>query len=149
MVDDGMPVASVAANETFAPHTPGVLFTVISAGTTITGAKPATVTSKLVCVLLPLASVAITVTVVVPIAKVDPLDGTAVTDTLLLQLSVAFGMTYITVAPFALVALTTPATFGVRIEAVVVNCGGVVSEIVTLIALDASDEQPLFAITTL
>ena len=78
MVDAGMPVVSVAAKLTLAPHWPVVLFTVIFAGQTITGAKPETVTVKEHVAVKPAPSVTVCVTKVVPIGKVDPLERPAV-----------------------------------------------------------------------
>ena len=78
MVEAGMPVVSVAAKFTLAPHWPFALLTVIFEGLTITGANPLTVTVNEQSVKLPDASVARYVTVVVPIENVEPLARPAV-----------------------------------------------------------------------
>ena len=58
IVDAGIPVVSVAVNATGDAHNPGVLFTVILAGATTTGATPVTVTVNVHSAKLPEASVA-------------------------------------------------------------------------------------------
>ena len=114
-------MVSVAAKLAIPLHNPAVLLTVTVDGTTITGANPTTVTTKLVCVLFPLRSVAVTVTVVLPIGNTDPDAGTAVTVKLFKQLSVAVGKLKFTTAPAALVAFTAPATLVLMIIAPEVN----------------------------
>lgn len=95
MVEAGLAVVSVAAKFTTAPQLVSEAFTRMVSGTTIEGAIPvgtsATVTVKLVVELFPAASVAVTVTVVVPTGKVEPLAGLATTVTSPEQLSVDVG----------------------------------------------------------
>ncbi len=83
---------------TTAPHTPASLLTVMPAGTVNAGFSVSfTVTLKLPVVLLPCASVAVTFTVVVPTANVEPDKGVLTTVTPG-QLSAAVGVN-VTTAP--------------------------------------------------
>ena len=79
----------------------------VAAGAVIVGfCVSFTVTVKLDVVVLPAASVALYVTVVVPTGKVDPLTGPAVCAMLLpVQLSAAVGAVHVTTAPH------TPSSF--------------------------------------
>src|SRR5438067_1070915 len=90
-----------------APHTPGSLLTVMSAGTVSEGFSVSfTVTVKVSVELLPWASVAVTVTVVTPTGKVAPEAGLLASVTPG-QLSVAVGVK-VTAAPhWPAVALAT------------------------------------------
>lgn len=85
-------MVSVAAKLTNAPHAFAGASTVIVAGTTIDGAIPLTVIFIVEVAILPTSSIAVNVTVVVPIGNTEPLAGTAVTVTLLEQLSIAVGI---------------------------------------------------------
>ena len=69
------------------------MLTVISAGQTITGAMPTTVTLNEQLAVLPEASVTVWVTTVVPIGKTEPLAKPAVKAVLAEQLSVPTGAT--------------------------------------------------------
>jgi hypothetical protein len=98
-----VPTASVDAN-----HERSALVRVAFDGVGILGAVGAivsrTVTVKLPEDVFPVASVAVHVTVVVPSGKLVPDAGEHDTDGLGSRLSVAVGLTYVVVAPPALVA---------------------------------------------
>src|SRR5919204_163361 len=75
-VTPGQLSVAVTTNVTLLAHTPGAAFTVRLAGQLITGnCVSFTVTVKLQLLLLPLASVAVLVTVVTPTGKLVPLAG--------------------------------------------------------------------------
>ena len=93
MVDAGIPIVSVAAKFTTAPHAFPGASTVIVFGTSIEGATASITTIlNVVVAILPDASLAITFTVVVPIGNIDPLAGVATILTKPEQLSVAVGV---------------------------------------------------------
>jgi hypothetical protein len=104
IVEGGMPVVSVAAKVTVLLHRPGALLTVISAGQTIEGATPPTVTVKEHEAICPLKAVTVNVLVVRPMGKVEPLGRPAVCDVVAPgQLSVPVGVVYVATAPAGLV----------------------------------------------
>src|SRR6266513_1221939 len=84
----------------------------------ICSAAPTTVTRNVLLARLPAASLAVTVTIVAPIAKVLPDRGALVVDTPG-QLSVAPGRVYVTAAPAGLVAYTVTSGRAERTGAVV------------------------------
>lgn len=82
MVTPGQLSVAVGVNETFAPHWPAVLLTIIFAGQTMVGnCISLTLIVNVQVVVLPVASVAVHVTVVIPTGKKDPDAGLAVTIT--------------------------------------------------------------------
>jgi hypothetical protein len=82
---------AVALKFTIAPQVPASVFTLMFEGTLIVGSSLSlTVTSKEQVVMLPAASVAVAITVVVPVAKTE-FDGIEV-ETVAEQLSVAVGL---------------------------------------------------------
>ena len=106
IVEAGIAVVSVAAKVTLVPHCPVVLFTTIFIGQTITGGTPTTVTVNEQVAVLPEASVAVYVTVLTPIGKVDPLIKPSVWLVVTPeQLSVATAFANVVTAPAALVAI--------------------------------------------
>jgi hypothetical protein len=84
-----MPVVVGSANFTVAPHCPGAVLVVMLAGQVSVQGVTVTVNEQLAVLLE--ASVAVQVTVVVPLGKVDPEAGTHITDGLG-QLSVGVGV---------------------------------------------------------
>ena len=108
ITDVSIPVSSVAGvKSTFARHTPGSVLTVVSAGQTMTGATPLTVTVKLQVSVLFAASVATNSTVVAPMGKVELLASPAVRSKVTPgQLSRTVGSGKVTVAPSSPVAVT-------------------------------------------
>ena len=83
---------AVGVKVTTASHRPGSLLTIISAGQTTTGSSSSfTVTSNVHTLVLPEASVAVTVTVVVPNGNILPEAGT-LEIVVPVQLSVAVGV---------------------------------------------------------
>src|SRR5258708_4407161 len=91
-ITPGQLSVTVGAKVTVAPHTPGSVPVVISAGQVITGFSVSlTVTMKLQLATLPELSVAVQVTVVVPTGKMDPGCGLQTTVGLGWQLSKTTG----------------------------------------------------------
>src|SRR3954465_6941403 len=76
VVTPGQLSVAVTVNGTAAPQTPGSLLTMMFAGTVNEGFSVSfTVTEKALVLVFPCASVAVTLTVVVPTGKVEPEAG--------------------------------------------------------------------------
>ena len=115
------------ANATIAPQLPGSLLAETLAGQEMVGFSVSlTVTVKVHIPILPAASVAVQVTVVVPTVKNDPLGGLQTTDKDDVQLSETVGALYVTEAPHIPAALLTVILLGQ------VTIGGLLSTGVTL-----------------